>query len=37
MSYEDAQEVLCFFFPVRKSIRSLERVVGNVCDEVDRF
>ena len=37
MSYEDAVEILCSYFPVRMPIRSLERIVGDVCDEVDRF
>ena len=37
MSYEDAQEILRSFFPVRMPIRSLESIVGDVCDEVDRF
>jgi len=37
MSYEDAQEVLSSFFPVKMPIRSLESIVGDVCDEVDRF
>jgi hypothetical protein len=37
MSYEDAQEILSSFFPVKMPIRSLENIVGDVCDEVDRF
>jgi len=37
MSYEDAQEILGAFFPVKMPIRSLESIVGDVCDEVDRF
>ena len=37
MSYEDAAEILCSYFPVRMPIRSLERIVRDVCDEVDRF
>ena len=37
MSYEDAQEILRSFFPVKMPIRSLESIVGDVCDEVDRF
>jgi hypothetical protein len=37
MSYEDAQEMLRCFFPVKMPIRSLESLVGDVCDEVDRF
>lgn len=36
-SYENAQEILCSFFPVKMPIRSLENIVGDVCDEVDRF
>jgi hypothetical protein len=37
MSYEDAQEILNSFFPVKAPIRSLESIVGDLCDEVDRF
>ena len=37
MSYEDAQEILHSFFPVEVPIRSLESIVGDLCDEVDRF
>lgn len=37
MSYEDAQEILCSFFPVKMPIRSLESIVGDLCDEVDRY
>jgi hypothetical protein len=37
MSYEDAQEILNSFFPVKVPIRSLESIVGDLCDEVDRF
>jgi len=37
MSYEDAQEILSSFFPVKVPIRSLESIVGDLCDEVDRF
>ncbi|MGB6066821.1 MAG: hypothetical protein WBG50_18605 [Desulfomonilaceae bacterium] len=37
MSYEDALEILSSFFPVRMPIRSLESIVGDVSDEVDRF
>jgi hypothetical protein len=37
MSYEDAQEILSSFFPVKVPIRSLERFVGDLCDEVDKF
>ena len=37
MSYEDAQEILSSFFPVKMPIRSLESIVGDLCDEVGRF
>jgi len=37
MSYEDSQEILGSFFPVKMPIRSLESIVGDLCDEVDRF
>ncbi len=37
MSYEDAEEIFRSFFPVRMPIRSLESIVGDVCDEVDQF
>jgi hypothetical protein len=37
MSYEDAQEILSSFFPVKMPIRSLESIVGDMCDEVGRF
>jgi hypothetical protein len=37
MSYEDALEILYSFFPVKMPIRSLESIVGDICDEVDRF
>lgn len=37
MSYEDAQEILNTFFPVKVPIRSLESIVGDLCDEVDGF
>ena len=37
MSYEDAQEILNSFFPVKVPIRSLESIVGDLWDEVDRF
>jgi hypothetical protein len=37
MSYGDALEILCSFFPVKMPIRSLESIVGDLCDEVDRF
>ncbi len=37
MSYVNALDVLNSFFPVKMQIRSLESIVGDVCDEVDRF
>lgn len=37
MSYEDTQEILSSFFPVKMPIRSLESIVGDLCDEVDQF
>jgi hypothetical protein len=37
MSYEDAGEILSSFFPVNMPIRSLESMVGDVCDDVDRY
>jgi hypothetical protein len=37
MSYEDAQDVLESFFPVRTPIRSLEHIVADLCDDVRRF
>lgn len=37
MSYEDAAEILSSFFPVKVPIRSLESILGDVCDEVDQF
>ena len=37
MSYEDAQEILNSFFPVKMPIRSMESIVGDLCEEVDRF
>jgi len=37
MSYEDAQEILKSFFPVKVPIRSMESIVGDLCEEVDRF
>jgi hypothetical protein len=37
MSYEDAQEVLTSFFPVKMPIRSLESIVGDLPGEVGRF
>lgn len=37
MSYEDAQEILTSFFPVKMPIRSLESIVGDLPGEVGRF
>lgn len=37
MSYEESQEILHRFFPVKMPIRSLQGIVGDVVDEVDRF
>lgn len=37
MSYEESQEILNRFFPVKMPIRSIEGIVGDVVDEVDRF
>jgi len=37
MSYEDAGDILSSFFPVKMPIRSLESIVGDVCDGVDRY
>ena len=37
MSYEDAREILNSFFPVKMPIRSLESVLGDLCDEAHRF
>jgi len=37
MSYEDAQEVLNSFFPVKIPIRSLESIVGDLPGEADQF
>jgi len=37
MSYEESQEILHRFFPVKMPIRSLEGIVGDVVDDVDRF
>jgi hypothetical protein len=37
MSYEDTQRILSSLFPVKMPIRSLESIVGDVCNEVDRF
>jgi hypothetical protein len=36
-SYENAGEILSSFFPVNMPIRSLESIVGDVCDDVDRY
>jgi hypothetical protein len=37
MSYEDTQKIVASLFPVKMPIRSLERIVGDVRSEVDRF
>jgi hypothetical protein len=37
MSYEDTQEIVSSLFPVNMPIRSLERIVGDVCNDVERF
>jgi len=37
MSYKDALDILCSFFPVKMPIRSLESIVRDVCDDVERF
>ena len=37
MSYEDAQEILNSFFPVKIPIRSLESIVRDLPAEVDQF
>jgi hypothetical protein len=37
MSYEDTQKIVASLFPVKIPIRSLERIVGDVRSEVDRF
>lgn len=37
MSYEDAAEIMCSYFPLRMPIRSLERIVEDLCDGVNRF
>jgi hypothetical protein len=37
MSYEDAQEILNSFFPVKIPIRSLESIVRDLPGEVDQF
>jgi hypothetical protein len=36
-SYENAQEILRSFFPVKIPIRSLESIVGDVCDDANQF
>ena len=37
MSYEAAQEFLESIFPVKAPIRSLERIVGDLCEDVRKF
>jgi hypothetical protein len=37
MSYEDAQEIINAFFPVKMPIRSLENIVADLRCEVNRF
>jgi hypothetical protein len=37
MSYEDAQEIMSSFFPVTMPIRSLEGMVSDLCNDVDRY
>jgi hypothetical protein len=37
MSYEDAQEIMNAFFPVKMPIRSLENIVADLRGEADRF
>lgn len=37
MSYEDAGDILRSFFPVKVPIRSLENIVGDLCEDVDEF
>lgn len=37
MSYEETQEILHRFFPVKNPIRSSEGIVGEVVDETERF
>jgi hypothetical protein len=37
MSYEESQEILHRFLPVKMPIRSIEGIVEDVVDEVDRF
>ena len=36
-SYENAVEVLEYFFPVHVPLRSLERIVGDLRDDVERY
>jgi hypothetical protein len=37
MSYEDGQDIMESFFPVKMPIRSSERIVGDLCDDVNTF
>jgi len=37
MSYDDASKILSSFFPVQVPIRSLESIVGDLCDDVDEY
>lgn len=37
MNYEDAGKILSSFFLVRIPIRSLESIVGDLCDDVNRY
>lgn len=37
MGCESAQDVLDLFFPVNAPIRSLERIVGDLCEDVRKF
>jgi hypothetical protein len=37
MSYENASEILGSFFPIKMPIRSLEAIVGDLCEDVDRY
>ncbi|MDQ7783060.1 MAG: hypothetical protein RDU20_09285 [Desulfomonilaceae bacterium] len=37
MSYADSPGFLSSFFPLKMPIRSLERIVGDVCEDVDKF
>jgi hypothetical protein len=36
-SYENASEILGSFSPVKMPIRSLEAIVGDLCEDVDRY